>query len=284
MSRPADRCNPIPASAAWLDAVQETALSAAQRAGDIQLKYFRQRSGIHHRLAYDIKLEIDRVCEQEIVRVIRQRFPDHGILTEESGWLLGSGDAIWIVDPLDGTVNFWHGLHMFCVSVACYHAPPCRQTGAAHPRSIADLGRPIVGVVLLPRSDELFIGAAGRGAFLNGLRIQAAAVERTSEAVVTVSFGKTPAMMVRMTDRLRVLLPTVRKVRCLGAAAAELAYVAAGFLDGLVYEGIKLWDFAAAKIILEEAGGFLEAVEIEPDQWRVMANAPGVRQALRAIL
>jgi myo-inositol-1(or 4)-monophosphatase len=91
-------------------------------------------------------------------------------------------------------------------------------------------------------------------------------------------------MMTLMTNRLRSLLPKVRKVRCLGAVAAELAYIAAGFLGGLVYEDIKVWDFAAGKIILEEAGGFLDAVETEPDQWRVLADAPGVRQVLQAIL
>jgi fructose-1,6-bisphosphatase/inositol monophosphatase family enzyme len=86
--------------------------------------------------------------------------------------------------------------------------------------------------------------------------------------------------MQRMTRRLEGLLPQVRKARCLGAAAAELAYVAAGFLGGLIYEGIQLWDFAAGKIILEEAGGFLEAAQTEPDNWRVMAGAPGLRDAL----
>jgi fructose-1,6-bisphosphatase/inositol monophosphatase family enzyme len=136
-------------------------------------------------------------------------------------------------------------------------------------------------VVFLPFSRELFVGVPGRGAFLNERPIRVSSAPSPSEAVVTVSFGKTPEIMQRMTRRLDALLPRVRKARCLGAAAAELAYVAAGFLGGLVYENLKLWDFAAGRIILEEAGGFLEAAETEPGQWRVMAGAPGVRDAFQ---
>jgi fructose-1,6-bisphosphatase/inositol monophosphatase family enzyme len=138
----------------------------------------------------------------------------------------------------------------------------------------------MAGVVFLPFSQELFVGVPGRGAFLNGRPIRASRSEDLSDAVVTVSFGKTPETMRCMTHRLEALLPQVRKARCLGAAAAELAYVAAGFLGGLVYEGINLWDFAAGKIILEAAGGFLEATEAEPDLWRVIAGAPGLHDAL----
>jgi fructose-1,6-bisphosphatase/inositol monophosphatase family enzyme len=109
-------------------------------------------------------------------------------------------------------------------------------------------------------------------------------VTDTRYAVVSLSFGKTPAVMDCMTRRLAALLPQVRKGRCLGAAAAELAYAAAGFLGGVIYEGIKQWDFAAGKILLEEAGGCLEAVETQPDQWRVLAGAPEVLAALRPLL
>jgi fructose-1,6-bisphosphatase/inositol monophosphatase family enzyme len=135
-------------------------------------------------------------------------------------------------------------------------------------------------VVFLPFSQELFVGVPGRGAFLNGRPIRASRSEDLSDAVVTVSFGKTPETMRCTTRRLDALLPQVRKARCLGAAAAELAYVAAGFLGGLVYEGMQLWDFAAGRIILEEAGGFCQAAESEADLWRVIAGAPAVRENL----
>lgn len=267
--------------AAFADRVTETAISAARRAGAIQLHHFRNTTLRCTRLLHDVKLETDQLCEKAIIAAIHDSFPDHAILAEESGELPGSGDCTWIVDPLDGTVNFWHGLPFFCVSIACYRNGGRANEGGGH----AGLpGAPVVGAVFLPFSQELFVGTPGRGAFLNGRPIRVSNDERPSDVVVTVSFGKTPEMMQRITRRLDVLLPQVRKVRCLGAVAAELAYVAAGFLGGLVYEGIKLWDFAAGKILLEEADGFLEAAETEPGQWRVLAGAPGVRQAFRKMV
>jgi fructose-1,6-bisphosphatase/inositol monophosphatase family enzyme len=266
----------LPAS--FSDRVLETAISAARRAGAIQMHHFRNEKVRCHRLLHDVKLETDRKCEQVIVAAIREQFPEHAILSEESGAGAGAGGCIWIVDPLDGTVNFWHGLPFFCVSIACY-ADLGRPAGEGV-LSDKPLGAPIAGVVLLPFSEELFLGVPGRGAFLNGRPIRASRSGGLSDAVVTVSFGKTPETMRCMTRRLDALLPQVRKVRCLGAAAAELAYVAAGFLGGLVYEGIQLWDFAAGKIILEAAGGFLEATETEVGLWRVTAGAPGLRDAL----
>lgn len=258
------------------DRIRQTAVSAAQQAGAIQMRHFRRPAVTCTRLLHDIKLETDRLCERAIVAAIRERFPDHAILTEESGELPGPGGYGWIIDPLDGTVNFWRGLPLFCTSIACFRH---NEAGAAKvDRGLP--GAPVVGVVFLPFSRELFYGMPGRGAFLNGRSIRVGQPQGSADAVVSVSFGKTPETMQRMTRRLDALLPQVRKVRCLGAAAAELAYVAAGFLDGLFYEGIKRWDFAAGKIILEEAGGFLDAIETEPDQWRVLAGTPGLRVPL----
>jgi myo-inositol-1(or 4)-monophosphatase len=213
-----------------------------------------------------------------IIAAIREHFPDHSILSEESGALAGEDGYIWIIDPLDGTVNFWHGLPFFCVSIACYRNT--YQSVGANRLSEMALTTPVAGVILSPFSQELFSAIAGRGTFLNGRPIRVSSIERAADAVITVSFGKTPVTMQRMTRRLDALLPQVRKVRCLGAAAAELAYVAAGFLNGLIYENIKLWDFAAGKIILEEAGGFLNCAETAKGLWRVIAGAPAVRETL----
>jgi fructose-1,6-bisphosphatase/inositol monophosphatase family enzyme len=269
---------PIPFS----DRVAETAISAARRAGAIQLNHFRNATVRCTRLLHDVKLETDQVCEKAIIATIRETFPDHLIFTEESGGVPGSGEYTWIVDPLDGTVNFWHGLPFFCVSIACYRNGG--RTAVDGGTQVGLPGAPVTGVVFLPFSQELFVGTPGRGAFLNGRPIRVTNTERISDAVVTISFGKTPEMMRRMTQRLDVLLPQVRKARCLGAVAAELAYIAAGFLGGLVYDGIKLWDFAAGKILLEEAGGCLEAEETDPGLWRVLAGTPIIRESLKSVL
>lgn len=270
------------ASADLNERVVATALAAARRAGEIQMQAFRKATPACTKLLHDVKIATDRRCEEAIVETVRNSFPDHAILTEESGALHGDGACRWIIDPLDGTVNFWHGLPFFCVSIACYrNAPGANDKGSTE----AGLpGRPLAGVVFLPYSDEMFLGVSGRGAFLNQRPIHVCRFEGTRNAVVAVSFGKTPALMDCMTQRLAAILPQVRKARCLGAAAAELAYAAAGFLGGVVYEGIKPWDFAAGKILLEEAGGCLEAVETQPDQWRVLAGSPEVLKALKPLL
>ncbi len=270
------------ASSAFADRVAAVAVAAAERAGQIQRRHFRDPAVRVTRLLHDVKLDTDRLCEEVIVTAIRETFPDHAIVAEESGLLAGDGACTWIVDPLDGTVNFWHGLPFFGVSIACY-----RNTAAASGQGLAEggpAGEPVAGVVFLPFSRELFVGIQGRGAFLNWCPIRVSAADRPCDMVVTVSFGKTPETMRRMTRRLDVLLPQVRKVRCLGAAAAEMAYAAAGFLGGVFYEGLRWWDFAAARIILEQAGGFFEAMETGPDRWRVLAGAPGIRESLSSLV
>lgn len=264
------------------DRVTEIAVSAARRSGEIQMQHFRHCAQPCSRDLHDLKIDTDRRSEEAIIEAIHKAFPDHGILTEESGEMPGAGEYTWIVDPLDGTVNFWHGVPFFCVSIACYRNGFCAAE-AGSPRS-RPCGTPVAGVVFLPFSGEMFVGKARRGSFLNGQPIRVRPGDRLSDVLVTVSFGKTPDTMQRMGRRLSLLLPRVRKARCLGAVAAELAYIAAGFLGGLVYEGIKLWDFAAGKILLEEAGGFLEAEEMEMDQWRVLAGTPLIRDSLKETL
>ncbi len=252
----------------FLEEVRDTAREAACRAGEIQMRHFRRRPSIRSRSPYDVKLETDRLCERAAERVIHARFPDHALIGEEAGASPGGEPFVWIVDPLDGTVNFLHGLPFFCASVACY-----RRNGEA---PVA----PIAGAVFLPLTGEMFTAASGRGAALNGAPLGPLRRSRASAAVVAVSFGKTEKTMRRMTRRLAGLLPRVRKARCLGAVAAELAYIAAGRLGGLIYEGIRLWDFAAGRILVEETGGFFCGRQTAGGEWRVAAGAPGLRALL----
>jgi fructose-1,6-bisphosphatase/inositol monophosphatase family enzyme len=264
----------------FTDRLVSTAVHAACFAAGIQLRHFRDPAANSAKLLYDVKLATDRLCEEAIVAAIREVFPDHAILTEERGYISGGGNVVWIVDPLDGTVNFWHGLPFFCTSIACYRRDEACLSEP--PQGLP--GEPIAGVVYLPYSHELFVGIKGRGAFVNDQPIRVTSSTSPADMVVSVSFGKNRATMQRMTHRLDLLLPHIRKARCLGAAAAELAYASAGILGGLFYEGLKLWDFAAAKIILEEAGGFFRADEIEPDTWRVIAGAQSIRESLEMLL
>lgn len=271
-------------SGSWTQRIHETAVDAARRAGAIHMEHFRKGSPQCTRLLYDVKLETDLICEKAIMSTIRKAFPDHSILAEETGGCAGPGEYLWVVDPLDGTVNFWQGLPLFCVSVACYRNPDPAEERPAGGKLSSILGKPVAGVVYLPYMQELYVAIHGRGATMNGCPLRVTGGEKTEDMVIAVSFGKTPQMMRCMTERLDLLLPQVRKVRCLGAAAAEMAYVAAGYLGGLIYEGIRPWDFAAGKILVEEAGGFVHAVETEKGQWRVTAGGTGVREAIQSFL
>lgn len=263
-----------------LTSIVETALRAAMCAGEIQLADFRKPGVQVTKLPHDVTIETDRRCEQEIRSILHQEFPSHAVITEEGGIYHGDGDYLWIIDPLDGTVNFLHGLPYFCVSVACYRNH-LHRTGNPQEDFCSEIPAiPLAGVVFLPYLREVFIGISDKGAFLNGKPIRVSDVKETREAMIGMNFGKTPDAMQVMSRQLEKLLHMVQKVRCLGAAAAEIAYTAAGFLSGLTYEGLRLWDFAAAKIILEEAGGVFEAVKTGSCQWRVIVSAPDIRKAL----
>jgi fructose-1,6-bisphosphatase/inositol monophosphatase family enzyme len=257
--------------------IRDTAVRAAMRAGDIQMHHFRNPALKCRQELHDVKLDTDLKSERAIIAAIRDNFPHDAVWAEESGLLPGAGRRTWVVDPLDGTVNFWHGLPIFCVSVACYRNDL--------PSAVPGLpGAPVAGVVYLPCSREMFVGARGSGATLNARQLGVAPARELGEVMLSLSFGKTPERMRLMTARLGSLLPKVRKARCLGAAAVEMAYVAAGWLGGMIYEGLKPWDFAAGKILVEEAGGFVQAHETEPGLWQLAAGPAGLQAEILSLL
>jgi fructose-1,6-bisphosphatase/inositol monophosphatase family enzyme len=258
-----------------------TAVEAAVRAGDIQIKAFngsREKSLLQSR---DIKMAVDRECENAIVSVIRSRFPEHRILAEEEGDLGGSKDYLWIVDPLDGTVNFFHGLPQFCTCVACCRLPlsaPLPATG----KELLDIG--LVGVVYAPVMNELYIGMRNIGATLNGKPLNCADVNDLSQTIVALSFGKTDAAIDHMANVAGKIAHRAQKVRSYGCAGLDISFVAGGRLGGSFYRGIHLWDIAAAGIILAEAGGCLEAQRVPNGAWNMLAAPSGLYNELLEIV
>ena len=218
----------------------EAALSAAKQAGEV----LRAGFGAEHAITY--KGEVDFVTEvdEEAERVIREEllgtFPSYGMLAEEGGELAGEADARWIVDPLDGTTNYAHGLPIFCVSVALERA-----------------GEGVLGVVHDPIGDETFVAEQGRGATLNAEPIKVSDTDELIGALIATGF---PYDRVEMPEALELFgrfAATTRGMRRLGSAALDLCYVALGRLDGYYERGIWPWDLAAGSVILEEAGGKL---------------------------
>ena len=179
---------PLPPDAPSATDLAETAETAVRAAGNIQRRIFgtgARGEVIHPR---DVKMAVDRECESAIVKVIRDRYPGHRILAEEGGDWGGAGDYLWIIDPLDGTVNYFHGLPQFCACVACCHLPAGEPLPATE-TALLDCAH--VGAVYAPVLNELYLGVAGAGATRNGEPITCGPDTQLSDVIVALSFGKT---------------------------------------------------------------------------------------------
>lgn len=186
----------------------------------------------------DFVSDVDRMAEAEIINTIHKAYPDHAILAEESGQS-GENDTVWIIDPLDGTTNFLHGFPHFCISIA-----------------VMVRGKIEHGVIYDPLREELFTASRGAGAQLNDRRIRVGKRKSLAESLLATGFPfRQPQHFDSYLATFKVLFPQVVDVRRAGSAALDLAYVAAGRLDGYWEIGLQPWDIAAGALLIEEAGG-----------------------------
>ncbi len=273
-----------------ISAVRSAAIDSAAAAGALIRANFMSTLPVDEVLAHDLKLRLDRMCEDAILSIIRQRFPSHGILSEEAGYAPGADPYLWIVDPLDGTVNFFHGIPFFCTCVSCHEIGGGAQAGAGAqaggPR-LADgrlIGREMAAVVYAPFTKELFVATPGVGAFMNGTRLIMKPLAGLSEAVVSLSLSSRDGSATSMSRLIPVMAERARKVRSLGSTALEIVHVAAGRTGAFIQHGTNLWDFMAAAAILREAGGVVESREIAPGRWKVIASNPGLFQEVSALV
>ena len=215
------------------------AAQAVLRAGAIQKSRIGQEIEVRHKGEIDIVTEVDRACEDAIVAVIRQRFPEHDIVTEETDLGRTGSRFVWFTDPLDGTTNYAHGYPFYCSSVA-----------------LTVSGEVVAGAVYDPVKEELFTGEPGGGSYVNGRRLR---VSNRSELVRSLLVTGFPYDVHSDVDnKLRLFnrfMGKARAVRRDGAAALDLCYVAAGRYDGFWEERLQPWDMMAGKLILHEAGG-----------------------------
>jgi myo-inositol-1(or 4)-monophosphatase len=216
----------------------EMALSAAKEAGGVLRKGFGWQHSVRYKGEVDLVTEIDEEAEQVIREILLGAFPAYGMLAEEGGALVGEEDARWIVDPLDGTTNYAHGLPIFCVSIALERA-----------------GEVVLGVVHDPMGEETYVAERGRGATLNGEPIKASDTEDLIRALIATGFPYNRAEMPEALELFGRFAATTRGMRRLGSTALDLCYVASGRLDGYYERGIWAWDLAAGTLILEEASG-----------------------------
>jgi len=254
------------ALAAFLD----TAVAAALAAGAIQLA----RAGLPHEVRAkstfsDLVTEVDALCEAEIRRIILAAHPDHAVLGEEEGQA-GEGDSLWVVDPLDGTVNYARGYPVYCASVA-----------------LEVRGVRVVGAVYDPTRRELFTASLGGGAFLNGARIRPSETPRLqSPALISTGFPYHVADDASNLTYLGKLLALGVPVRRPGAAALDLCNVACGRMDGYWEVGLKRWDSAAGSLIVEEAGGVISDMTGAPTPYGqgIVAANPTLHAELLSVL
>jgi len=219
----------------------ETALSAARKAGEVLRTSFGAEHSITYKGEVDIVTEIDEEAERMIREELLGTFPSYGMLAEEGGERAGKEDARWIVDPLDGTTNYAHGLPIFCVSVALERA----------------VEGVVLGVVHDPMREETFVAERGRGAILNGEPISVSDTEEPIRALIATDFPYDRERMPETLELFGRFSALSRSMRRLGAAALDLCYVAAGRMDGYFMRGVRPWDLAAGSLIVREAGGKL---------------------------
>ncbi len=229
------------------------ATQAALQAGEILLQGFGTEYQITSKPGrQNIVTQYDHASEKSIVELILSRFPDHVILAEESGLSkeIRNDGIVWFIDPLDGTSNFAHQVPLFTISIAAY---------------LGNEG--LCGIIYQPITKELFIAVKGQGAYLNGKKLSVTLIEKLEESMVLVGFPsestRHPTMDIKNLEKLNQTGSTTRN---LGSAALGLAYLAAGKLDGFWMNNLHPWDWAAGKILVEEAGGkvssFFNAGEI----------------------
>ena len=222
-----------------LNQLKAVALAAAHRGGNFIRSRLDRTRQIEHKGEIDLVTEADLGAEKRIIDTIRARFPDHTILSEEQGLTVGRSGYHWIIDPLDGTTNFAHGLTTCCVSIA-----------------VEKDNQPLIGIVWSLFTEELFSAVRGDGAFLNGRRLSVSDIDQVQGSLLVTGFPyNVKEIMAPVMNRFARCLKASQGVRRLGSAALDLCYVAAGRFDAFWEEQLHPWDTAAGHLIVTEAGG-----------------------------
>jgi myo-inositol-1(or 4)-monophosphatase len=246
---------------------------AARRAGDLIVRHINQLDAIKvdSKGRNDFVCEVDRMAEADIIRTVQRSYPDHAFLAEESG-ATGDAEFVWIIDPLDGTTNFLHGFPVFCVSIAVMHR-----------------GRLEHGVIYDPLRQELFTASRGVGATVDGRKMRVSDTRLLEKSLVGTGYPykEGSAWLDAYMDMLKAAMRETSGVRRPGAAALDLAYVAAGRLDGFWEIGLNIWDVAAGVLMIQECGGIVTDLAGR-DGWRqsgnILAGNPRIHEALLTLI
>lgn len=223
-----------------INKLKEVMFNAADEAARIQLEYFEKDFEIGRKLNYsDLVTEVDKKSEARIIEVIHETYPSHNVLGEEGGDQHRVSDYVWIVDPIDGTVNYAHSVPIFCVSIAVEYK-----------------GEVILGVVYSPKTNEKFHAEKGNGAYLNDKKISVSDIELLKDSLLVTGFpygakDNYDHCIDHFVNFIKLGLP----IRRLGSAALDICYLASGRFEGFWEVNLNAWDVAAGYLIVLEAGG-----------------------------
>jgi len=232
----------------------EAAIDASRMAGAFLKDHFYDEKAVNEASQFDVKIELDVKTQKKIEGHLLGLYPDHAIYGEEGLTGDQSSEYQWIIDPIDGTVNYFYGIPHFCVSIALRHQ-----------------GELIVGVIYDPMMDELWTATKGGKALLNGREISVSKRTQLNEAIVFISRGRTTEVMDDRMQRFAQISTKVRKMRLTGSGALAMVYVATGRFDAYVESSTSLWDIAAGKLIVECAGGAVNLEAKDNDKYSITA-------------
>ena len=228
-----------------------------KEAGEKQLKSLNRPLMIKQKSAdIDLVTEMDEWTEEFLTNKIKEYYPDHSIIAEETGEHGGKSDYTWIIDPIDGTTNYAHGFSMFCISVA-----------------VKFREESVIGVVYAPKLEELYEAIKGQGAYLNGKQIKVSEINQMKKAVVATGFPYDRATDPNNNvDNFNKIITKVGGIRRTGSAAIDLCQVAAGRFEGYWELKINPWDFEAGLLLVEEAGGKIYKIKQEKGYFILVGN------------
>ncbi|HEX4084936.1 MAG TPA: inositol monophosphatase family protein [Chthoniobacteraceae bacterium] len=235
----------------------DLAIAAARAAGTLLRANFGTQLRVNALEAHDIKLELDVQSQTLITGMILDQFPGHAIYGEEGIAGNQASDFHWIIDPIDGTVNFFYGIPHFCISIA-----------------LRERQEIIVGVIYDPMRDEMWEVRKGGIPLLNGKPIAVSRRRELADSVLSVGFSKSKTTIDTGMPLFQDMVYRARKCRLMGSAALDMAYIAAGRLDGYIEQSVSLWDIAAGIILIERAGGVVKTSTRSdyPDKYSVVAS------------
>ena len=251
-----------------LQAAQKAAVHAARAAGKLMLANWHVPKRVNLADAHDIKLELDVRCQKLIEKILRAAFPQIPLLGEEGDSGDVTADYRWVVDPIDGTVNYFFGMPHACVSIALQ-----RHLGKDY--------QTLLGVIYDPFTDELWTATRGGKTRLNGRIVRASQRGKAGDAVVAIGFSKSKDNLAKSLPHLNRLARSTKKIRIMGSAALELAYVASGRLDLYVERTINLWDIAAGALMVECSGGECWLKTLPDGRFRMCADNGLLRKKLQ---